>query len=130
LTPYLPAHLAVGDGEEQVVSAGERAIGECDTHRARAIVRSLSHPFDVIQAHALLCARTGDLENGKVAGDTSTQVALVSRSGGDVIGHHDDPYVGSFGAHPVGCLTEVQHVTGVVAEAEGYATTSVRSLKY
>src|SRR5450759_2878930 len=124
------AHLAVGDGEERVVGTGQRAPGERDTHRARSIVRSLRDPFDVVQAHALFGGGAGNLENRKVAGDTSAPVALGPRCGRDVIGHGQDAYVDSFGAHPLGCLPEMEDVTGVVAKAEEYAASSVRRLEY
>src|SRR5665811_2597237 len=95
MDPEPDAHLAVGDGEEGVVGTRQRAPGERDTHRACAIVRSLGHPFDLVQAHALLGGGTSDLEYGKVAGDTSAFVALGLRGGRDVIRHRDDAYVDS-----------------------------------
>src|SRR5450631_1892009 len=124
------AHLTVGDGDQRVVGTGERAPGERDTHRAGAIVRSLRDPFNVVQAHAFLGGGTGNLEYRKGAGDASAPVALGRRRGRDVIGHGQDAYVDSFGAHPLGCLPEMKDVTGVVAKAEQYAASAVRRFQH
>src|SRR5665811_1870089 len=112
------------------VGTRHRAPGERDTHRACAIVRSLGHPFDLVQAHALLGGGTSDFEYGKVAGDSPASGALSLRGGRDVIRHRDDAYVDSLDADPVGCLAEIDDVARVVAEAEEYATSLVRRLQH
>src|SRR5699024_10687490 len=68
----------------------------------------------------------GDLEHGQVTGDPAPVAVVGGGVGDDVVADLDDPHVDALGAQLLRCTAEVQHVAGVVAEAQDHAAAVLR----
>ena len=74
-----------------------------------------------VEVGAGLDGGPGDLEHRQVTGDAAAVTVLARLPGGDVVADGDDAHVDPLGAELLGSDTEVEHVSGVVAEAEDHA---------
>ena len=99
---------------------------EGDAERVRRGVGRPHHALDLIQVRAVLRRSRSDLVHRKGACDAASFLLLLPAGRGDVVGHVHDPGVDSFADQALGGNTEVQPVTGVVAEPQHNSGAPVR----
>src|SRR5699024_1025127 len=78
------------------------------------------------EIRARLDRGAGDLEHRQVAGDAAAVAMVLGGVGDDVVADLDDPHVHALGAQLLRRGAEVQHVPGIVAEAQHHAAAVLR----
>src|SRR5699024_5424561 len=96
-----------------------------DAERAGGVVGLPGDALGGIEVGARLDRGPGDLEHGEVTGDAATVAVVPRLPRGDVVADRDDAHVDALGAQLLGGGPEVEHVPGVVAEAEDHPAAAV-----
>ena len=121
-------HVPLVDGEQRFIGTGKCAPVESDAEGVRRGIGRAHHALDFIEVRAVLCCCRGNLVHSKGARDTAPFLVLLRARRRDIVGYVHDPGVDSLADQPFGGDTEVQSVTGVVAEAQHNSGTTVRRL--
>jgi hypothetical protein len=89
------------------------------------LARQRFHPVDVVTA---VGGRAGDLKYHEVTDHPTAFRTLLRRCGGHVVRDEHRAAIDTLGAEPLLRDAEVQHITGVVAEAEQHPGAAVQCL--
>jgi hypothetical protein len=116
-----PADRPLRQGEQRFVRPWEGAAAERGSERPGQRVGAGSHGSHPGQVVAVLSRCAGDLEDDEIAGDSAASVFLAGGGAGDVVGYGQDLHGDALGPQPRGRGGEVEHIAGVVAEAEQHS---------
>ena len=98
---------------------------EGDAEGVRRGIGRAHHALDLVEVYAVLRRGRGDLVHRESASNAAPLVLLLPAGRGDIVGHVHDPSVDSFVDEALRRNSEVQSVTGVVAEPEHHPSTTV-----
>ena len=118
-------HLTIGNDEQRLAGARQRAAAKGDAEGDGAAVGDPRQPLHIVERHAGLRGRAGDLEDDDVARDAPAQRGAFGGRAGDIVGDRQDARVDALGGQTPRRRAEVEHVAGVIAEAEQHPAAAI-----
>ena len=120
------AHALRRNGKQRLFRPRQGTAGEGNAEGDGAGVGLERDPLDLVEIEPGFGRRADNLEHHQITRHTTTQLGLVGRAAGHVVGHRQDAHIDAFGLQTLGRQTEIHHVTGVFAEAKQDAAAAMR----